>query len=178
MRFASDPFPDRAIGDVAFDMGLMLAASEDGTSPSQVLGDLQEGNPHRHAQVRHQIARALSCCLRWEATDIRSIHVIGSAVEGQARRASDLDLVIRVPEEDARLEASLELINQDLTDAFREAVGSVSQDFLLLDLHYVTDEDFESPGGISVALESPNVPRFPINPLRETVEPDAPVRER
>lgn len=168
IRTANAPFPDRVIGELAFDMGLLMAATRARLEVPMLVRQLRQGDGEAHAELRTQVARALAGCLRWEQTSIRSLYVIGSAADGTCRPTSDLDIVVVLPEKDRRIEATLDLVAEDISDAYRSILPDIHQDFSLLDLHYVTDLDIEANRGFAPALEGSNIPRFPINPIQRT----------
>lgn len=177
IRTAQAAFPDRVIGELAFDMGLMMAAARTRREVPMLVRRLEDGDEEAHAEFRVQVARALAGCLAWEATSIRSLHVIGSAANGRSRPTSDLDIVVELPEEDRRIQATLDLIAEDIAEAYRELVEGLPEGFRLLDLHYVTDEDLDIGRGFAPALRGSSIPRFPIEPMDRSTPTARPARE-
>ncbi len=168
IRTAHAPFPDRVIGELAFDMGLLMAATRARLEAPMLVRKLSQGDGEAHAEFRTQVARALAGCLRWEETSIRALYVIGSAANGSCRPTSDLDIVVVLPERDRRIEATLDLVAEDISDAYRSILPDIHDEFSLLDLHYVTDVDIEANRGFAPALKGSNIPRFPINSIQRT----------
>ncbi len=100
---------------------------------------------------------------------VKAIYLIGSTRSGKAQAGSDIDLVIHVDESScdrAELEAWLDGWSQCLDELNCAKTGRKSGG--LLDLHFVTDDDFTQDATWAAQLKNIDDPPQQLYPNQET----------
>lgn len=126
-----------------------------------VLEALRAGDARMHGEFRLCLAWALRHALRREK-GVRSVDVIGSTLGEGVRKASDLDLVVRMEEADDAARERWRRLDREVSAAYVAMMGSLPRGFRLLDLHVVSDADDAAGKGFAATLRGSRHPRYPV----------------
>lgn len=125
---------------------------------------LRAGDARLHSELRLSLAWALRHALAATPLGVRELHIIGSTLREEARPASDLDLVVRVPDLPPELAPIIEALNADVTRAYTAMMANLGDGFRLLDLHFVTPEEEAQGTGFAALLRGSSTERYTLPP--------------
>lgn len=133
------------LGRLVIEASLVAMSARERAPVREVAARLREGDKRLHAEYRLALAWAIHFHLRGTLPHVEDVYVVGSSLEEQARRSSDLDLVILGAEFTERDREVLADLNDAVSRAYRDLVGGVPEGFQLLDLHLVPREPEHHP---------------------------------
>lgn len=133
------------LGRLVIEASLLALSARERIPWREAARRLAEGDARLHAEYRVALAWAVHHHLRRTHPQVEDVYVIGSSLEENARKTSDLDLVILAASFNEDEEDSLCELNRSVSEAYREIVGGIPPDFELLDLHLVTEAMPEHP---------------------------------
>lgn len=133
------------IGALVIEASLLALSARERIPWREAARLLAQGDARIHAEYRVALAWAVHHHLRRTHPHVEDVYVIGSTLEENARKTSDLDLVILAASFNEDDEDALCELNRSVSAAYREIVGGLSPDFELLDLHLVTEAMSEHP---------------------------------
>ncbi len=138
--------------EALLDRALMFCADRMHRSADQVIQALQEGEPEVHSTFRYAIANGLGAYLGNLGCDFRAFYLYGSAMNGNAGIASDIDLIIVIEHKLDQVCRLLQRLDLALVTSYRSLLGLVSGPVGLLDVHLVDVEEREMRHGYGAVL--------------------------
>ena len=156
------------------DLAVRFCARRLGKSEAEVLRDLEGGESEAHSTLRYSIAKGLTEHLARLGRAIQGVYLYGSAMNGDAHVASDIDLIVIVAQRFDEASALLRRLDLALVAACRERLGTEGVPRSLLDVHLVDVDDEADRRGYGALVHSTetspvclwrHTPRVPGAPL-------------
>jgi len=128
----------------------------------------QDESTQQAWQWRMEMAKAIVERLECEEYSVKAVYLIGSTKTGKACQGSDIDLVIHMNDDSAREKLSLWLDgwSQCLDELNHAKTGEKCGG--LLDIHFVSDEDFEENATWAAQLNNIDDPPLQLYPDEKT----------
>lgn len=143
-------------GRLVVEAALVATSARERRPWADILRRLHEGDGHLHAEFRVALAWAVQHYLRQILPEIGGIYLVGSSLE-EARRASDVDILLAVPHATEADRAALEALNAEVSEAYAGLLEDVPPHFRLLDLHLLVDSQ---PSLFRSMLRGSGTPRY------------------
>lgn len=134
------------------DLAVRFCARRLGKSERDVLRDLAGEDPEAHSTLRYSIAKGLSEHLGRLGRAIRAVYLYGSAMNGDARACSDIDLIVVVDRKLDQAQTLLRRLDLALVTSYRALLGGEAGLTSLLDVHFVDAEEEEKRQGYGAIL--------------------------
>ncbi len=129
------------------DCAVRFCATRLGKDEREIVCALQSGEPEAHSTLRYAIAKGLSEHLAGLGCSIQAVYLYGSSMNGDARAASDIDLIVIVRRVLDQAQALLRRLDVALATAYRDLLGDEEGLRSMLDVHLVdADEEVERRG--------------------------------
>jgi len=138
--------------EVLLDRALMFCADRMHRSVDQVIQAAREGETEVHSTLRYAVAKGLGTYLGSLGCDFRAFYLYGSAMNGDAGIASDIDLIIVVKHKLDQVSRLLQRLDLALTTSYKSLLGLTPGPGKLLDVHLVDIEEREMRHGYGAVL--------------------------
>ncbi len=138
--------------EVLLDRALVFCADRMHRSGDQVVQALREGEAEVHSTFRYAVAKGLGAYLGNLGCDFRAFYLYGSAMNGEAGIASDIDLIIVVEHKLDQVRRLLQRLDLALVTSYRSLLGLTSGPVTLLDVHLVDVEERKMRHGYGAVL--------------------------
>jgi hypothetical protein len=103
---------------------------------------LQSGSESAHSRLRYALAKYLSGYLGSIDDNLESVYVYGSTMDDNARRSSDIDLLVKVKSKNSRTWRALHILDSYLLVSYRILLGDGGINMnCMLDVHMIDEDD-------------------------------------
>lgn len=141
--------------EVLLDRAVMFCANRLHMTEIRVVQTLQRGEPEVHSTLRYAVAKGVGDYLRELGCGFRAVYLYGSAMNGNAGIASDIDLIIIVEHKLDQVCNLLQRLDLALVTSYRMLLGFAYGPASLLDVHIVDVEEERKRDGYGAVLCSP-----------------------
>ncbi|MGC9530263.1 MAG: hypothetical protein ACP5G2_06650 [Candidatus Bipolaricaulaceae bacterium] len=118
-----------------------------------LLAALHAGDRAAHSAFRYAVAEELCRRLATLGPTFRAVYIYGSAMDGRAGAASDVDVIVWVRRKTDAVESFLARLDYMLAKGVRALLGGRGPD-QLFDVHLVDDAEVEGRKGFGAVLQS------------------------
>ena len=143
-------------GRLIIEAALVATSARERRPWAEILRRLHEGDRRLHAEFRVALAWAVQHYLRQLLPHAGEIYLVGSSLE-EAYRASDVDILLAMPNASETDKASLEALNEDVSRAYSALLPDMPPAFRLLDIHLLVGTQ---PSPFRAMLTGSNTPRY------------------
>jgi predicted nucleotidyltransferase len=144
-------------GGPLLDEALQFCAERLRRPESEVRRALRGDDQEAHSTLRYAIAKGLSVYLARIGGGIYAVYLYGSAMKGEARPFSDIDLLVLVDRKLDQVRAFLGRVDLALVTAYRSLLGTKDDPASLLDIHLVDVGEEEARQGYGALVGSARI---------------------